>query len=192
MKEGGSAGAAYLHTAFPLSSSCSYSRDSSRNLWCYRWIPLCWKVFAGGSGTSTWPAILRRVSWVQKPLRFAFSSEKLLPLWVFVERNRYTQIYMKKKIYINHCHSPKNSPSRTQLSKTLFLLLHSPHTSLFHSTLCVLSNCLVGQKFLLTHIALLVVFCHCKPSFQEIRGNTVNFIELKYICLMYVLSLFYS
>lgn len=99
MKEGGSTGAAYLHTAFPLSSSWGYSRDFSCNLWRYRWIPQCWKVFAGGNGTSTWPAILRRVSWVQNPLRFASSSEKLLPLWVFVERNRHTQIYMKKNLY---------------------------------------------------------------------------------------------
>lgn len=123
-----------LHTAFPFSSTCSFSRDFSCYLWC--WIRIPWKVSAGVSGTKTWPTKLRRVSWAQKTLAFAFLSDKLLPLWIFLERNRHTQVH-KKKPHTIHFHSLKLE------DKTLSILLHSPHVSSFQSTLCVLSTFLV-------------------------------------------------
>lgn len=131
-----------LHTAFPLSSSRRFSRDFLAIYGAtegFLWLKgFCRRQWYNTSTCYTQEGFLG-----PKPSSVCFLQWKMTPT-VDIHRRKQTYTDIYEKAHTIHCHSLKNSSGGKELSKTLCFLLHSPHTSSFQSTLCGLSNCLVG------------------------------------------------
>lgn len=156
-----------LHTDFPLRSSQFQQRFFLQFMLLEKVSPEL-KGFCRGQQYNNLTCYTHKGSLAQKPLEFASSSEKMTPT-VNIHRKKQTDTDIYEKPYTSHCHSPKNSSGRKELYNTLSFVLHNPHISSCQSTLCGLSNCLMGQKSLVTHIVSLVGLHHSKPYFHAIR-----------------------
>lgn len=126
------------------------------------------KGFCRGQRYNSLICYTQEGSLAQKPLEFASSRKKMTPT-VNIHRKKQADTDRYEKPHTSHCHSPKNSSRRKELYNTLSFVLHNPRISSCQSTLCGLSNCLMGQKSLVTHMVSLVGLRHSKPYFHAIR-----------------------